>query len=153
MIYRNSEDWLSVLSAFLSHLGEPIPTPAPKFFDVSRPVLIPAPNVSIFDPTKRNNFLSTECLRLGPIPKSNQQRYPRNIYRGSRRSRFLYIPKGDVPANARFRHPSGLWAHRATAHPVLSTIICKAQPFFFPLRKERQSVYRAREFGVHPLQF
>src|SRR5690606_32572468 len=119
----------------------------------SRLVLILAPNVSIFDPTKRNNFLSTEFLRLGPIPKSNQQRYRGNIYRALRLSRFLYIPKGDVPANARFRHPNGLLVHRAKEHRVLLKEVGKAQPFFFPLRKELQLIYRVLECAKRPLQF
>src|SRR5690606_14906558 len=118
-VYRNSEDALSVLSVFLLLLDEPTQALAPKFFDVFQLFFVPVPNVSIFDPTKTSNSLSKECLLPCPIPKSNLQRYPRNIYRGLRQSPFLCILKGDVPANARFPHPSGLLAHQAATHLVL----------------------------------
>src|SRR5690606_20375764 len=107
------------------------------FFDASRPVLILAPIVLIFDPTKKNSFLSTESLPRGPIPKSIPQHYRGNIYRGLRQSPFPYILKGGAPANARFLHPSGSWAHPAKAHPVLLAAIYKVLRDVFPHRKER----------------
>src|SRR5690606_158070 len=72
---------LFVWFVVLLPLVVPNPILVLEFFYVLRLFFLLAPNVLIFDPTKKNNFLSKEFPLLGLILKSNLLRYPGNIYR------------------------------------------------------------------------
>merc|ERR1711991_242591 len=120
------------------------------FFDVWKLLCFLEPIALIFDPTKKNNFLSKECPLLDPILKSTPLHCPENNGRGSQRQWFLCIVPNDALTSVPTLHPSGLLAHPIIRYLALGVTNGIKQHVFFLLLIRLRSFYRPQEFEAHP---
>ena len=72
-----------------------------------------------FVPTKTNNFLHKEYLRLCPIPKSNPLHYPKNNDRALPSRLYRDNLLNDVATIPPIRHPNDLSVHQEATNPAL----------------------------------
>src|SRR5690606_21308611 len=90
IVCRNYSNGPFVWFVFLLETSSPIQVRVQEFSGAYWLVFVRVQVVWIFDPARKNSFLSMGSLPRGPVPGSILQHYPGNTCRGLRRSRFLY---------------------------------------------------------------